>query len=168
MTFTEIITALVSGGGVAAVIGLWLARAAVTRAWLRAFLDRFREIREAVVLEVEQTYVDRILKARAPTSPGGAELTPEEQAEALRTAVGRLKELVGLAALERALKLMGLPRTPAFVDQWLATWVEATVKRLSIEQAVANAAAPARIAEGVAAGVHRASAQLPSVPRSGP
>lgn len=111
----------------------WLGRLAWLRVWVRDFLARAElEIRHAV-LEVEQTYVDRVLAGKDPSSPGGVELTPDEQAEALRRAVDRALELVGIAALDRALRILGLPRTPAFIAGWIATRVEARVKLLSLE-----------------------------------
>lgn len=116
---------LAAGGGAA-----WAYRLA----WVRSFLARAEQEAHSVVLEVEQTYVDRILAARALDSPGGAELTEDEQAIALQLAVKRLAEMLGLTALERALRVLGLPRTPEFVTRWLTTRVEAHVKRLSLEQ----------------------------------
>lgn len=113
-----------AGGG-----AFWAARLV----WVRSFLARAEHEAHAVVLEVEQTYVDRLQAARAPDSPGGAELTPDEQAIALHLAVERLAELLGLTALERALRILGLPRTPDFVRRWLTTRVESQVKRLSME-----------------------------------
>jgi hypothetical protein len=118
------------------------ARWARDRAWLRDFLARLLVERRAVVMEVEQVYVDATIRARAANSPGGAELTQEEQREALDLAVARLTELLGLAALDRALRLLGLPRVPAFVRRYLTTQIEASVKELSIEQAAASRGAP--------------------------
>lgn len=114
-----------AGGG-----AWWVARLA----WVRAFLARAEQEAHSVVLEVEQTYVDRIRAARDPSSPGGADLTPEEQVEALGRAVDRLAELLGLTTLERALRILGLPRAPDFVRRWLTTRVEAHVKLLSMAQ----------------------------------
>lgn len=114
--------------------GVWAARLV----WVRAFLERLRHERDAVVLEVEQVFVDATLRGRSPSSPGGAELTADEQREALSLAVTRLMELLGLATIERALRILGLPTLPLFVGRWLTTWVEAGVKELSIRQAAAN------------------------------
>jgi len=125
-------------GAVFTSIGAWVARAAMTRAWLRDFLARLLMERRAVVLEVEQTYVDRILHGREADSPGGAELTGQEKREALAAAVNRLADLLGLGTIERALRLLGLPVLPSFVKSWLTTHVEAAVKELSIEQVAAQ------------------------------
>lgn len=105
-------------------------------AWLRAFLARAElEVRD-VVLAVEQTYVDQVRAARSPSSPGGRALTEEEQREARARAVNRLLELLGVAAIERALRILGLPALPAraAVCRWADTKVEAMVKRLTLEQ----------------------------------
>lgn len=110
--------------------GLWAARVA----WLRDFLHRAEAEARNVVLEVEQVYVDKILAGRDPSSDGGAELTPDEKEIALHLAVARLEELLGLATIERALRILGLPRVPDFVRRWLTTRVEAQVKHLSMEQ----------------------------------
>lgn len=120
----------------------YFARAAAARAWLRDFLARVQVERRTVALEVEQTYVDRLLRAREASSPGGAELTAEEQRAALDLAVHRFLELVGLDAIDRALRLLKLPRLPGFVHRWAVSHVEAGVKEISIEQAAANGAAP--------------------------
>lgn len=110
--------------------GIWAARVS----WLRDFLHRAEAEAHNVVLEVEQVYVDRILAGRAPESAGGAELTPDEKEIALHLAVARLEELLGLATIERALRILGLPRVPDFVRRWLTTRVEARVKLLSMGQ----------------------------------
>ena len=65
---------------------------------------------------------------------GRAELTEGERDVALHLAVERLIELLGLATIERALRILGLPRVPDFVRRWLTTRVEAQVKHLSLEQ----------------------------------
>lgn len=110
--------------------GGWLARLAFARAWVRDFLARAQEEIRVAVLEVEQTYVDVIMAARDPGSPGGAELMPGERDEALRRAVKRARELIGLDALDRALRILRLPTTPAFVDAWITARVEAHVNTM--------------------------------------
>lgn len=158
----EVVAALLGGGGIAAAIGVAIARYAATHLWLKSFLERFTSARRAVVLEVQQTYVDRITKARSPDSPGGTELTPVEQQEALDLAVSRLMEMIGLTAIERALKLMGLPTAPEFIRRWLVTWVESTVKELSIQEVAANGAPIARTAAVAVAAVRAASGEFAS------
>lgn len=116
----------------------YFARLAAARAWLRDFLARLKDERRAVVLEVEQTYVDARLRAKRPDSPGGVELTKEEQREALDRAVSRFLELVGLGALLRALRLLGLPRSGDFIRRYAVTHVEMALKELSIEQVAAE------------------------------
>ncbi len=118
--------------------GAWVTKFAMGRAWLRDFLARVQVERRTVALAVEQTYVDAKLKGKRPESPGGVDLTKEEQAEALTLAVTRFLELLGLDAIDRALRLMGLPRIPEFVRRWATTHVEAAVKELSIDQVAAN------------------------------
>lgn len=120
-------------------LGGILARLAVNRVWLRDFLDRVTRFREDVVLELEQTIIDKLDDARAPTSAGGTQVTDAEMLKVRDEAVRRLKDYLGIGPIERALKLMHLPLSvPGFVDQWLITQVEAAVKRLSIQQAAAN------------------------------
>lgn len=118
------LVALLGGGAV------WAARVA----WVRDFLRRAEVEARNVVLEVEQTYVDKITAARDPLSPGGVELTEGEREVALHLAVERLLELLGLATVERALRILGLPRSLDFVRRWATTRVEAQVKHLSLEQ----------------------------------
>ncbi len=125
-----LLSALSAGGGL-------LARFAVNRIWLRDFLERARHVRDDVVLELEQTVVDQLARARAADSLGGVEITDTEMRDIRDRGVKRLLELLGLAAVERALKLMGLPHLPEFVTGWAVTQVEAAVKRLSIAQAAA-------------------------------
>lgn len=115
----------------------WLVRFLSHRMWLRDFLARAHAVAHDVVLETEQIYVDRVLAARQASSPGGAELTPQEQRDALDLAVNRLLDLLGLAAVNRGLRLLGLPQLPGFVRSWATNLVEARVKELSIAQVAA-------------------------------
>lgn len=128
----SLVTAMLGGGG-------WLARLIAQRAWLRDFLDRVRQFREDVVLELEQTIIDKLSAARAVDSAGGEEITAAEMLRVRDAAVARLKDYLGIGPIERALKLMHLPvGLPGFINGWLVTQVEAAVKRLSILQAAAN------------------------------
>lgn len=161
MTAPEIVAVVATVGGAGA--GGWLAWIAARFAWLRAFWERFHAIKAAVVLEIRNTYVEALKRAKDPTSPGGTSLTPEEATEALRKAVDRFVDMIGLGALERAMKIMGLERSTAFIREWLATWVEAEVKDLSIREVVANGAAPAKVAAVAFEAVRRASAELAAI-----
>jgi hypothetical protein len=120
-----------------AILGVGV-RYAVRYAWLAGFLARAQAVARDVVLEVEGVYVDRTLAGRDPGSPGGVELTAEEQREALALAVTRLLELLGLSAVERAMRILGLPTLPTFVRRYATTLIEARCKELSIEQAAAS------------------------------
>jgi hypothetical protein len=96
-------------------------------AWVRAFLERVKAERRAVVLEVEQVYVAALRRAREADSPGGTKLT-EGEAEAAKTAaVDRLIEMLGIGAITRALRILGLPPVPDFVRRWAITQVESEV-----------------------------------------
>jgi hypothetical protein len=131
LTFERVVAFL---GVIWTVIGAFVARAAANRSWLRDFLARLLVERRAVVFEVRQTYVDQILKARLD----GA-LTPLEKEEAKQMAMRRLLEVLGVAAIERALRVMGLPTLPAFVHRWLTTHLESAVKELDLEMSAAGA-----------------------------
>lgn len=132
----SLLTLLLGGGG-------WLAKLAAQRVWLRDFLDRVQKFREDVVLELEQTIIDKLDDARAPDSLGGEEVTAAEMLKIRDAGVAKLKDYLGVGAIERALKLMKLPVSlPGFIDSWLVTQVEAAVKRLSIQQAAAARSLP--------------------------
>lgn len=93
--------------------------------WVRRFFQRLDELKASVYHEVNRTYVDEVKAASAD-----GKLTDEEARRALRLATDRLKELIGVTAVEGALRLLGLPwMLPAYVDEFLAGAVEAEVGR---------------------------------------
>jgi hypothetical protein len=112
----------------------WFTHSAITRAWLRDALARLLVEARAVVEEVEQTYVDEILKGRLPDSPAGAELTKDEQLLAKAKAIAKLKENFGAKGLRRLARVLGL----LDLDAYLGTHVESAVKKLSIAQVAAK------------------------------
>lgn len=159
----EILAALLGGGSLVAIIGGFLLRLASRYAWLKAFTDRIERYRRAVVLDVQNTYVQALKDRRAD-----GKLTPEEAREALGMAVDRFLELLGVKAVDRYLALAGLPKTPEFIERWARTLVEAAVKELSIDEAAANGAPAVKVAAATAVAVQRASAELAAVRPGGP
>lgn len=126
-----LVTSLIGGGG-------WLAKLAANRAWLRDFLDRVTRFREDVVMELEQTMRPKVEEACTAASAGGVDITATELTNLRNVGVAKLKDYLGVGAIERALKLMKLPfGLPIFVDQWLITQVESTVQRLTLKQRAA-------------------------------
>lgn len=156
-----LITSILGGTSFLGIIGGLLARAANNRAWLRDFLQRLYTTKRAVVLSVNQTHVDAVKARKTPESVGGVVLTKEEAIEAMRIALQRFKDMVGIGALERALDLMGLPNHSDAVDTYLMNWLEGEIKEVSIDEAAANATPKAAVA--VVEAVRRSS-EFPAVP----
>lgn len=114
------------------------ARFAIRHAWLRGFLERLAAERWVIARMTQQTIVDGIKRGRAPDSDGGVRLTAAEAEEVITKAVVELEAHLGITALDHALEIMKLPRTPAFIRRYLRNHVEAEVKELSIQAAAAD------------------------------
>ena len=119
----------VIAGGVALLFGrLW-----VKDSWLRGLVYRAGVAGEQVVLEVEQTHVDHVKAGKAPSSPGGATLTPEEARGARKAALEKLLEILGGRGLVLLGWILGVGK--GTIDTVLGTAVEAGVKKMTIAQA---------------------------------
>src|SRR5262249_23129459 len=107
-----------------ALLGL-IGRALVNHAWLRGMLERLVTEAKAVVLEVEQTYVDSVKGAR-----DDGVLTPAEAATARRLALSALKSNLGMKGLRRLGRILGLDDSE--LDRLLGTHIEAAVKQVTM------------------------------------
>lgn len=92
---------------------------------IEALLLRVREHATTSVLATNQVFVDKLKEGRAPGSPGGRRLTPEEAREARLAAKRRLKRSLGLDALEKLKDSLGGSEN---VEDLLDSEVEAAVR----------------------------------------
>jgi hypothetical protein len=110
-----------------AAIAAFVGRSFVEHSFLRSMLERIVIEARAVVLEVEQTYVDKITEGRRDGI-----LTPEEGASAKAAAIAKLRTNLGSVGLERLGRIIGL--TAPAIEALLGTHVEAAVKSLTLAQ----------------------------------
>lgn len=107
-----------------AILGV-IGRALLKHLWLRDMLVRLAVEAKAVVMEVQQTYVDRIRYARLD-----GVLTKDEAAEARRAAIDSLKSNIGPKGLHRLARVLGYD--DAGIDRLLDTRIEEQVQRLKL------------------------------------
>lgn len=101
------------------------------QSWARDMVVRVGVEVKAAVLEVEQTYIDELKKAKDPASEGGVEITKAEAVRAKDLAIAAVKRNIGIEGLRRLARILGITA----LDQWLGTHVEAAVKSLTKESA---------------------------------
>jgi hypothetical protein len=126
--------------GTAFAVLLWLVgRTLSNHTFLKTMMERIVIEARAVVLEVEQTYVDGLAKGRAD-----GELTSEEKAMARATALAALRANLGKKGLARLGRIVGL--SDDAIDKLLGTHIEAQVKALAIVKDAAPAAPSVSVA----------------------
>lgn len=128
--------------GVITIVGIVFGWIFKTQSMLRTALAAFGRAVSVAVRETSQTYTDEILKGRLATSAGGAELTPEEKANARSMAIAKAKSYIGTKGLNLILKELGIGDGDAFVAGAVEAEVNATKL---VAAAVANAAQPAAV-----------------------
>lgn len=109
----------------ATALGGVVARSFLNQAWLRGLLERMIVEAKNAVLEVQQTYVDEVLRAKAD-----GVLTKEEAVHARNIAILALKSNIGPKGLQRLIRILGFD--DAGIDRLLGTHIEAAVQRLAI------------------------------------
>lgn len=124
-------------GTLGSVVALGLARLAAKSAFLAGIIGRLKEAAPMVVLEIEQTYVDKIKAARRDDSPGGVQLTEGEAREARLAALAKLKDYLGWKGLRILGFIVGVGGDT--LDGLFGTGLEASVKALSIARSNAGA-----------------------------
>lgn len=114
-------------GAVFTALAGFVARHFLATVWLRDMLGRLVTEAKAAVLEVEQTYVDELAKAKEDGT-----LTAEEGRIARNMAIATLKSNLGTKGLRRLGRILGL--TDDELDRLLGSHVEAAVKQLTLAQ----------------------------------
>lgn len=97
----------------------------VDQHWARNFLVRLIVEAKAAVLEVQQTWVDKMREAR-----GDGVVTDDEKRGARAAAITTLRSNLGRKGLERLGRIIGLDDEG--IDRLLSTHVEAQVQRLKL------------------------------------
>lgn len=108
-------------------LAAFVAKHLVDHVFVQGLLSRLVVEAKAVVLEVEQTYVDSIKAAKID-----GVLTSSEAAEARSQALVKLRENIGQKGLDRLGRILGL--TGLGVSALLSTHLEASVKQLTLAQ----------------------------------
>lgn len=134
MTVGDLILTFVQnyGGTVVAMVFTALSGVAVRQLmhvtnaiWVKTIVERIFIEAKAAVLEVQQTYVDEMAKARAD-----GVITADEAKAAKARALLTLRSNIGPKGLRRLMRIVGFD-DPA-IDRWLGTHLEAAVQRLNL------------------------------------
>lgn len=104
--------------------GLWI-KAKVQNETYAGMLTRLNETLLTLVRDAEQTAVAAIKVGRAPDSPGGEKLTPQEAHMVKQAVVDKFKKLWGEEGLRLLMKILGLDS--GSLDTWLNAKIEAMV-----------------------------------------
>lgn len=126
--------------GVVTVAGIIFGLIFKKQSMLRTALFAFGRAVATAAREVSQTYTDEIKKAREATSPGGAELTPEEKANARAMAIAKAKTYIGKKGLDLIMGELGIAK--ADEDAYVGGAIEAEVNAMKLAaKAVQNGVA---------------------------
>jgi hypothetical protein len=132
-----------------AALGMVLARLVwvrISNDWARHALGRAYDEVTAAVLEVWQTYVSEIKRAKVDGL-----LTDAEKREARRRAVAVAKDNLGTKGLKRLANALGVSRffgeADAKVERWLESKTEAVVAGLKATGVMKNGVAPGTYAQ---------------------